>query len=654
MKHSVSIDATNALGDDVDFAQFQVAVNGKTFRVLLDDLYSNKIRGVIRELASNAVDAHVTAKNADAPFDIYLPNTLYPEFRIRDYGTGLSHADMMKLYVTLFESTKDDSDDVTGAFGLGSKIPFAYTDSFQVTSFYKGERRVYAAVIEGDGMPGIYHLPDLREPTDEPNGLEVSISVRADDFDRFKSELSHLVLAFPTPPNVIAEGYAPVERIWTSADGSVYAIPRNFYGTQFAVQQGCAIYPVDSSLYYQTDLWELLNDDHKYTLVIDVPIGSVDVAPDREKLSMTDRTRSFLESALTDGVKRAQAEHIELLDQAKNRREVRKIWTGFTKYLTSKIKFSLERHSAPGENWKPSNAIELTGGGDWEPIPCRAGTKRSVDPLDAIGTGIIENSIFVVFNSKDNVIRKALRYAAFVEQQNSDTKVFRLDDPSPRALERLYTLCELRPDQIISVASLDDPGPPARKKAQKSSISGVHLHEFSYYKTRETSGDIEELPQRFYWYRLDRWSNREERRSKHYAINSAVEAKFINGGIPVLTMTAKAIERLRPPANMNLNMAIETGKQRAEEDWFIELVSKRLLAKLDKPDVWDYLGYPGLSAERRFDGQKPSQELRDRVTEEAEKVLAPLREEYPLLFLNTSEAAVWYIDARNNAKELNS
>jgi DNA topoisomerase VI subunit B len=109
---------------------FTIKASAKAFRILSDNIYKNKIAAIIRELSTNAVDSHFDAKQT-RPFEINLPDQLDPTFRIRDFGTGLAHDQVMHLYTTYFESTKDKSNDYNGTLGLGSKAPFSYTNTLR-------------------------------------------------------------------------------------------------------------------------------------------------------------------------------------------------------------------------------------------------------------------------------------------------------------------------------------------------------------------------------------------------------------------------------------------------------------------------------------------------------------------------------------------
>lgn len=69
--------------------QFNIQASAKAFQILSDNLYSNKIEAVIRELVCNAVDAH-KANNNHEPVQVILPTSLHPSFDVIDNGTGLS------------------------------------------------------------------------------------------------------------------------------------------------------------------------------------------------------------------------------------------------------------------------------------------------------------------------------------------------------------------------------------------------------------------------------------------------------------------------------------------------------------------------------------------------------------------------------------
>ena len=85
--------------------QFKISNSPIIFKILSDSLYSDKITSIVRELASNARDAHIAAGKGDVPFEIHLPvsNNLFNKadanvFSVKDYGTGLSEEEIYNLY----------------------------------------------------------------------------------------------------------------------------------------------------------------------------------------------------------------------------------------------------------------------------------------------------------------------------------------------------------------------------------------------------------------------------------------------------------------------------------------------------------------------------------------------------------------------------
>lgn len=268
---------------------FTIKASAKAFQILSSNLYSNPLGSMIRELSTNAYDAHVMVGKADEPFHLTLPNSLEPSFKIRDFGPGLSHNDIMNIYTTFFESTKTNSNDVVGCLGLGSKSPFGVSDSFTVTSFFQGEKTIYSAFLNEDRIPSIalFH----KEPTDEPNGLEIEVAINADDFRVFNREVNGQLKYFKTKPLVfgnsnfewnVEEEYLYSGSNWKMVKGG--GSPR--------VVQGQIQYPINvRNMGKEFDdapdvVRELLNK----SVLFEVNIGDVNIAPSREALSYDAKT----------------------------------------------------------------------------------------------------------------------------------------------------------------------------------------------------------------------------------------------------------------------------------------------------------------------------------------------------------------------------
>lgn len=171
--------------------EFGISNDPAFFQVLSANLYSNQKLAVAREVISNCWDAHIEAGIKDTPIKISL---LATELVFQDFGHGIAPEDMGRVYGTYGASTKKTDSKTTGGFGLGCKSPFAYTDSFRVTSCHKGVKTIYnitKSSVESNGKPGITTIASM--PTDE-TGLTVSVPMDRADWSEFNTYIQYVVM----------------------------------------------------------------------------------------------------------------------------------------------------------------------------------------------------------------------------------------------------------------------------------------------------------------------------------------------------------------------------------------------------------------------------------------------------------------------------
>lgn len=274
---------------DVQSRSFKILASRKAFEILSSGLYSHKIKAIVRELGTNAADAHTAAGN-DAPFEVTLPNGLFAYFEVKDFGTGLSDNDIQNLYTTYFDSNKTSSNAFTGCLGLGSKSPFSYTDSFTVESRYNGTKTTYTAYLDTHGIPAVSKMTE--EDTDEPNGLTVRIPVQADDFHEFEQECRSVYYWFKTRPVIHGDFNGGYCEFTTLFEGDGYTIGlKEQVSYQYAtgvLVMGNVAYPLDFAKVSSLHKWR------NYGLVLYADIGAVEIAASREALSYDERTLVYL------------------------------------------------------------------------------------------------------------------------------------------------------------------------------------------------------------------------------------------------------------------------------------------------------------------------------------------------------------------------
>lgn len=301
-------------------SNFGIKNSAAAFQLLSSGLYTNKVRAVLREIGCNGVDAHVLNGKQKTPIDVKLPNRLDNQFYIRDYGPGLSHDQIMRLYSTYFDSTKQASDDFVGGFGVGSKSPFAYTDSFTVVSRHNGIERVYAAYVNDEGMPTISTMNE-ETPTDEPSGLQVGFPVRPEDFQSFESEAREVYSGFKVQPNVLGVNLRLKDYAAKPIVEGVATLPQDNYGSsssEVLLNMGGVRYPLNSFAEKLRNANSELTPEAQWLygqgVEIDVPIGAVSVAASREALQYDKKTMASIPDIIHKAALRCLEELKKSLD----------------------------------------------------------------------------------------------------------------------------------------------------------------------------------------------------------------------------------------------------------------------------------------------------------------------------------------------------
>ena len=271
----------------VEKYDYEVVQNAKMMTLLSDSLYSDKVLAPVRELSTNAWDSHIVAGKTDIPFDAQIPTRAKPEFRIRDYGTGMSKQKMVDMYRKYGASDKNQTNDLQGCMGLGSKSPFAYTDLFIATTFYNGIKYVYA---NGKDRNGFTLNLVYEGSTSEPNGFEVKFSVDKGDIHLFQNAMHEVYQYFPVKPNVV-NGTITIDKPtylrkgegWTIEEREYRGYGRNSNSDSVAIM-GLIAYPIESRHFPKHS--KLLGNK----IVMEFGIGEVEMDISRESLQYSDRT----------------------------------------------------------------------------------------------------------------------------------------------------------------------------------------------------------------------------------------------------------------------------------------------------------------------------------------------------------------------------
>lgn len=375
---------------------------------LRDHIYKNPVMALTREYASNARDAHREVNNSSRPIEITFPNTWDSGWSVKDYGPGISPDRMENILTKFGNSTKRDSNDQTGAFGLGAKSGWAYSDSFNITTIYDGIKYYYSAVLDG-GAGKMVLLS--KEETTESSGTTITVPVSGQDYDQFV-KYTLLATSFwdvkPILKGIVpAPEYVQVDKI-ISGTGWYLANPKSIKGIDGINGQSYAIVdgiPYSIELYSFSGLSYKEQDLLRCSLHIEFNVGDLDLAPSRDNLRYTSKTQEAIRAKLKTVLVEAQAEIEKGINNAPTYLEALKSYLGLKNPETEAFLKLVPTPTWNGE--KLEETVMVKSIGPWtklQVIKLDWGTLRSSRTYDSFKA--VQDNGLILFNRNEKAIPK--------------------------------------------------------------------------------------------------------------------------------------------------------------------------------------------------------------------------------------------------------
>lgn len=260
------------------------------------------IKGDIRKDVAG-IDTVILTQNGNSQ-TLFVPSYLYDKstdetcFRLAGEFNGdnvtIEFDDTLVLYSTYFKSTKEETNDYIGGYGLGAKTPLAYTDNFMVTNRFNGTERVYSIYKNAEGMPCINLMGTV--DTDLHNGMEIKVGVASDDYNEFKEAIEDQ-LKFFTPQPLILNDIVEMPQVLYTGENFLLMDTENRNGGYGYYRKSSAsvgfnaynIQHVQSSLFGEK-------------LVLRFAIGEVKVTASREELKYDDNTIAMIQKREEDAI----------------------------------------------------------------------------------------------------------------------------------------------------------------------------------------------------------------------------------------------------------------------------------------------------------------------------------------------------------------
>jgi hypothetical protein len=264
---------------------------------MLQNPYKNSIGSIVREITSNCFDSHAEAGVTDAVRIKYGKDDSGFYVSFIDVGVGLSPTSIENIFLKYLKSTKENSNQFIGAFGLGSKSPLSYQDFFYINTRFEGIEYNYM-MYKGEQSPKIDLLKHFE--TTERNGTEIKIQIKSEsDLLKFLNEtftqlhyfknvvidvedisLLYSGYSYNSLNVSIKEAISRLTRSYTLFEGDNFIVRTNTKFNELHLCIGSVTYPID---------WSSLKINR-----IDIPIavkfdiGELPVIQTREDIRYTD------------------------------------------------------------------------------------------------------------------------------------------------------------------------------------------------------------------------------------------------------------------------------------------------------------------------------------------------------------------------------
>lgn len=477
--------------------QCGMQVNSHAFQLLARQ-YSNPIKAILQELSANAIDSHIRAGKADVPFKVQLPHALDPHIRIRDYGVSMSPQVIRNVYANYMKSDKQNTNDEAGYFGIGSKTPLAYTDSFNITTYLDGVCRFHSLVYNEKGIPELNIFDEV--PTKEDNGVEISFSIAREDWKKFELEAKHVYSFYDVQPKVNGVD---------NFSHKTYPIVLEGKDKDWKfVENSTDSYVIMGNIGYKIDTYQV-NSTHSQMLNcglhFKVRMADVSIIPSREGLEYNTKTKETI---------RRRLEEIDKEVNARCEEELAKCKSEWQRSILSKQFFEnlgLRRNNVFTSKYKKTFTID-TNKALYKFCPSsryywRNNNDQKVTRTQNVGWGEypISNDIRLVIKDIKSKFSSRSKYLA--EQDGIKDVILLTDDYT---LQDLYTLTgSIKEDRICLLASeLKDP-PKDPNKVSASNSGGPRKKKTTrtvkLFKPKGDSQDSNSIYESKYWedYEID-------------------------------------------------------------------------------------------------------------------------------------------------------
>lgn len=265
-------------------AEFKIGNVQKIFNHLTLNLYQDVLKSGIIEIVSNAKDTMRRVERLDHPiFFTFKDNTI----SIKDTGEGMNEDFMLTKYTDVGYSSKTDSIDDIGMYGLGRLSIAGYDPSYKVNTIKDGIKLECLISLNESGLPDCHITKE--EKTDEINGTEVLFTLQKEsDIYKIKDTIKNSLLLFD---NIIYSENLNIDNKYTIVEGKYFKVVNGHDLLHPKIALDNCIYPYSGQVKLP-DVYLKLNLDQ-----------GVNPIPSRDLLEKTEHSDKEIEKTVNNCLK---------------------------------------------------------------------------------------------------------------------------------------------------------------------------------------------------------------------------------------------------------------------------------------------------------------------------------------------------------------
>lgn len=272
---------------------------------MLTHFYANPEYATARETLANCYDACIEA-NVLPRIEVTTSGSLSStaEVVFKDEGIGMTPDIFENVFAAYGESTKRDTNDQTGGFGLGCKTPYTMSDTFTVITARDGIKTLGIFTRDEEDF-GNADFMDLGET--EEHGTTVTIPLSRNNIRSMEQAVRRAAFAMP-PETVYLNGQVcPSIHDDSLLIGNALVLNNRVEGlSEWNVLMGGILYPLDNINFRQDDTRSRWGRP-KASVVFLAEIGDFKPTPQRDQLQdirfnrerLAERYQSFREAIPT-------------------------------------------------------------------------------------------------------------------------------------------------------------------------------------------------------------------------------------------------------------------------------------------------------------------------------------------------------------------